>query len=120
LALFYQSIALVKDFLKNILPSRRAKSLCQIYAPHGAFIIFSRQYFLRGGSFKHPSFLYGEEITVAENCKKFGFQVLYDPGFRVLHFEHGSHGWIKNIINPQLIQFKHEFLAQHLKKMENS
>jgi GT2 family glycosyltransferase len=44
----------------------------RIYAPHGAFMIFSRKYFESGGYIDDGFFLYGEEITVAEICRRLG------------------------------------------------
>jgi GT2 family glycosyltransferase len=57
----------------------------QIYAPHGSFLIFSRQYFERGGFIDDGCFLYGEEIGVAETCLRLGLPVIHDPELRVSH-----------------------------------
>jgi GT2 family glycosyltransferase len=64
----------------------------QIYAAHGSFLIFSRSYFMAGGLFDESLFLFGEEIAVAETCRKLGLKVLYAPGLQVLHDEHSSVG----------------------------
>ncbi len=63
-----------------------------IYAPHGAFFIFSRRYFEAGGFVDGNLFLYGEEISVAEICRSLGLAVVYEPSLRVLHNEHSSTG----------------------------
>lgn len=63
-----------------------------IYAPFGAFIVFHRSYFDAGGSLRYPSFLFGEEIYVAETARSFGLRVMYDPRLRVKHHEHGTIG----------------------------
>jgi GT2 family glycosyltransferase len=63
-----------------------------IYAPHGAFMIFSRRYFEAGGYLDGNLFLYGEEISVAEICRSLGLAVIYEPSLCVVHNEHASTG----------------------------
>lgn len=60
----------------------------RIYAPHGAFLIFSKLYFHSGGFLDDGYFLYGEELSVAEICRSLGLGVTYDPTLQVLHNEH--------------------------------
>ena len=67
-----------------------AISSSNIYAPHGAFIIFSKEYFQRGGSLNAGAFLFAEEIFVAETCRRLGFRIVYSPSLEVLHDEHVS------------------------------
>jgi len=62
----------------------------EIYAPHGSFIIFSREYFERGGSLKPGAFLYAEELFVAETCRRLGLKAVYWPVIQVAHDEHVS------------------------------
>lgn len=64
----------------------------RIYAPHGAFIIFSRKYFESGGYLDDELFLYGEEIAVGEICRRLGLPVVYNPSLTVFHNEHQSVG----------------------------
>lgn len=59
----------------------------RIYAPQGAFMIFSRKYFQSGGYIDDGLFLYGEELSVAEICRTLGLSVIYDPDLRVCHKE---------------------------------
>ncbi len=59
-----------------------------IYAPHGAFMIFNRAYFAAGGSLYHPPFLFGEEITIAERARELSLRVYFEPRLQVLHREH--------------------------------
>ena len=67
-----------------------ATASSNIYAPHGAFIIFSKEYFRRGGSLSAGAFLFAEEIFVAETCRRLGLGVVYSPTLEVLHDEHVS------------------------------
>jgi GT2 family glycosyltransferase len=59
-----------------------------IYAPHGSFVIFGREYFQRGGGLNAGSFLYAEETFVAENCRRAGTRVAWVPSLAILHDEH--------------------------------
>lgn len=62
----------------------------QIYAPHGSFIIFHRNYFEAGGSLNHGVFLFGEEVFVAESARRLGLTVMYDPSMVLWHREHAT------------------------------
>jgi GT2 family glycosyltransferase len=97
----YQLLAELKYRLRGILqgPHRQILEAREIYAPHGALMIFSSEYLKRGGSFSHPCFLFGEEITGAENCKKMGLKVYYEPEIKVWHFQHGAIGTWGNIFS---------------------
>lgn len=68
-------------------PVLRSHPRTQIYAPHGAFLIFSRQFFEAGGFIDDGSFLYGEEFLVAEMCRQLRLPVVHDQALRVWHAE---------------------------------
>jgi GT2 family glycosyltransferase len=57
----------------------------QVYAPHGAFLIFSRGYFEAGGYIDDGFFLYAEELSVAEICLRLKLPVIHDRELKVLH-----------------------------------
>jgi len=61
-----------------------------VYAVHGSFLVFSHLFFSRGGRIDEDMFLFGEEAFVAEECRRLGLPVTYDPGMRVDHNEHAS------------------------------
>ena len=63
-----------------------------IYAPHGAFLIFSKEFFAQGGFLDDRSFMYHEEISVAEICRKIGLPIVHCPELCVLHDEHSTTG----------------------------
>lgn len=67
-----------------------------IYAPQGSCMIFSRQYFARGGTLDYPSFLFGEELYVAETARELGLAVVYEPRLRLWHDDHASTGLIRS------------------------
>jgi len=65
--------------------SNRQDCPTRIYAPHGSFLIFSRRFFEEGGFIDDGSFLYAEEISVAETCWRLGLPVIHDPELKVSH-----------------------------------
>jgi len=94
----YQMAGLIKSALKGLLTRNKELESSpdmeprRIYAAHGSFMIFSQYYFEGGGAFEHGPFLFGEEVTVAENCRRLGLQVRYFPALTVSHVEHASMG----------------------------
>ena len=65
---------------------------CEIYAPHGAFMIFSRKFFEAGCYIDDGFFLYAEEFSVAEMCRKVGLRIVHDTELKVWHQEGQSSG----------------------------
>ena len=65
----------------------------KIYAPHGACLVFSYNYFNNGGTLDLPNFLFGEEIVVAETAIKLGLDVVYHPELVIYDYEHASTGF---------------------------
>jgi GT2 family glycosyltransferase len=63
-----------------------------IYAAHGSFMYFTRRYFASLGDFRHPLFLFGEEVYVAEHVRQHGLRILYLPRVELRHVEHGTMG----------------------------
>lgn len=90
----YQMAGLIKSLLKRRHQSAGDVRSRDVYAAHGSFMVFSREYFDRGGDFAHEPFLFGEEITVAETCLRLGLRIQYEPSLVVSHAEHGTMGWI--------------------------
>jgi GT2 family glycosyltransferase len=66
----------------------------KIYAPHGSCIILHRNYFERKGTLNHISFLFGEEIFIAENAIKNNLDIIYYPELKLLDYEHTSTGFL--------------------------
>jgi GT2 family glycosyltransferase len=61
-----------------------------IYAPHGAFMIFSRRFFEAGGELDTGFTMYGEESSIGATARRLGIPVLYAPRLRVIHAEHAN------------------------------
>ena len=64
----------------------------KIYAPHGACMLFAREYFERGGDLNFPGFLFGEEVFVGETARRLQLGVVYDPRLRMTSSDHVSTG----------------------------
>ena len=73
-------------------PRRPAPGRAVIYAAHGSCLVFHRRYFEAGGTLRHSTFLFGEEITVAETVRKLGLRILFEPSLQVQHRQHSSTG----------------------------
>lgn len=71
--------------VRNRLRPARSHCTTQIYAPHGSILVFSRAFFEKGGFIDDGSFLYAEELSVAEACLRLGLPVVHDPALRVRH-----------------------------------
>lgn len=54
-----------------------------IYAGHGSFMLFSGSFFARHPRLRFPSFMYGEEIFMAELIRQDGLRVRYEPSLRI-------------------------------------
>jgi GT2 family glycosyltransferase len=67
----------------------------RIYAGHGSFMIFSGDFFERNRNFKFPSFLFGEELFLAELVRSSDAIVFYEPAITVNDIDHASTGKLK-------------------------
>jgi len=61
-----------------------------VYAVHGAFMIFTNSFFEKGCKIKDDFFLYAEEISSAEECRKVELGVQTVPKLKVIHKENIS------------------------------
>ena len=92
--LLYQSLAIVKTLFTKINTSK-PQFVQPIYAVHGSFMIFKNSFFTKGGNFNYESFLYGEEIFIAEIARQNSMQVIYNPNLKIVHHEHSTTGTFK-------------------------
>lgn len=70
-----------------------------IYAPHGSIMMFTREFFAKGGRLQFGSFMFGEELHAAEQARRLGLVVLYEPACRVLHMAHAVVGRMPSAMN---------------------
>jgi len=94
--------------------SRAAKS---IYAPSGAFLVFSREFFEAGGFIDDGSFLYAEEFRVAEMCRCLGLAVIHEPQLRVWHEGSQSTG---RMLSKSVYRYQKEGFSYALARYESS
>jgi GT2 family glycosyltransferase len=97
----YQSLSWIKHRVVGVRPKAASQAVEtrspeDIYAPHGSFVAFNRSYFQHGGNLELGTFLFGEEIFVAETARRLGLTVKYEPRLVVEHDEHTSMGSIWN------------------------
>jgi len=94
----YELLARAKSVARNALRALRGSDGRRraIYAAQGSCIVFSRSYFDRGGKLAYPSFLFGEELFVAETARHLQLQVIYEPRLRVWHDDHASTGVLRS------------------------
>ena len=86
---------LVFHLYKNLVyrkrqPKKTPSADCYIYAPHGSFMIFTNDIWLRRVVMNFEPFLYGEEIYLAEQLKKAGMKTLFAPKLRIRDLDHIS------------------------------
>ncbi len=111
-SLIYQSLsARKKSFRRGT--KRSAPRGQKIYAPHGSFILFHQNYFVRGLDFTHQPFLFGEEITIAENLRAARLTAYYEPALKIRHQEHQATGNIPNRRMRGYIKAASHYIADH-------
>ncbi len=93
---------------------RAAKS---IYAPSGAFLIFSRKFFEAGGFIDDGSFLYAEEFRVAEMCRCLGLAIIHEPALRVWHEGSRSTG---RMLSKSVYRYQKEGFSYAFARYESS
>lgn len=82
----------VRKGRRRLRAASASRDSARIYAPHGSCFIFSRVFFEKGGFLDDGSFLYGEEISVAETCLRLGLPVVHDSTLRVSHHDSQTTG----------------------------
>lgn len=69
-----------------------------IYTGHGSFMIFTQNLAHTGFQLKFPSFLFGEELYLAELIRTFCMKCIYFPNLKVYDKEHVSTSKLKKQI----------------------
>lgn len=111
--LMYQTLALAKNLFKRNAITQQITKPQNVYAIHGSFMIFNKSCFVKGMSFNYGSFLYGEEIYIAEIGRNNNMIVQYNPALQVIHNEHSTTGTYKK---PQHIKFMSQSIKYLIKK----
>lgn len=87
----------------------------EIFAPHGALMILTKKYFERTSGFKHPAFLFCEEITIGAECRDANLTVIYEPKLSYSHDNHGSMGAIPS---RKIVKYLHDSHLAILPRLE--
>jgi GT2 family glycosyltransferase len=107
------SIWMLLHFLKSKVrkqPQAPAKEhgINPIYAGHGSLFLFLPAYFANGASLAFGSFLYAEELFVAEMCLDAGLKCYHDTS---LHADHISHITTSALPSEQRRKWQHQSLS---------
>ena len=90
--------------------SKRTPSKGHSYSLHGSFMVFSRNYFQKGGHFNYGSFLFGEEIFIGELTQQLKMKVLFDPVYQVIHKEHATTGIFKSRSHVKYLHESYKYI----------
>ena len=80
-----------------VIKSHKTKTLfqtCDIYAGHGSFMLFTKAFVQNNPELHYPTFMYGEEIYMAELIKKSHLKVSYIPTLHISNTGNISTGLI--------------------------
>tara|TARA_E500000178_G_C16931485_1_gene711915 strand:- start:225 stop:1007 length:783 start_codon:yes stop_codon:yes gene_type:complete len=90
----YKLITNLRKVLKKIRLLTRTKSIQtekkEIWLPHGSCIIVDFKTLKDSKFFAENTFLWGEEVIIAEKARRQGAIVLFEPNLKVFHNEHSS------------------------------
>jgi len=96
------SVKLRRDLKRRVSTLSRTKrgrvsvqnglTMKEIYSAHGSAVFLRDEYFKRGASLQYKGFMFGEEFHLAEQTRRVGLKVYWDPALRVIHKEHKSTG----------------------------
>src|SRR5262249_12253987 len=89
------------------------KAAQQIYAPHGSFLLIHDRYFRAGGTLDYGSFLFVEEIFLAESAARLDLPIVYEPSFVIYHRQHASTGHWPNKCIRGYVADSSAFLYDH-------
>ena len=95
-SIFLKKMFFFKEIINRNLRNNELHLRENIYAPHGSFIIFTKHYFLKGGTLDFPCFLFNEEIFVAETSRSLKLKVVYENDIIIIDDEHASTGIIRS------------------------
>ena len=98
---------------KKYLPPLKKISSCSIYSGHGSAIILTSVFFNNIKDLHYGSFLFGEEIYLAELIRLAGLRVIYEPNLLFYDKEHTS---ISKLPSKTIYSYHVESLRYLLKK----
>ena len=91
----YHSLYLLKNKQSKEYPA------CDIYAGHGSFMLFTKSFVQMYSELHYPTFMYGEEIYMAELVRIAKLQVHYIPTLRIANSGNISTGLINQALKSK-------------------
>jgi GT2 family glycosyltransferase len=82
------------------------------YAIQGAFMIFNNSYFQKGGDLNYGSFLYGEEIYIAETAREKNIRIFFEPSLHVIHRGNATTGRFKSGLHLKYFVKSYDYLLK--------
>ena len=87
--------------------------ITNIYAGHGSFIILTKSFIKTYHHLHYPIFLFGEEIFLAELCRKANLRVEYCPALKIIDEEHISTSAMKTGFYYDCNRKAIEYIIEH-------
>lgn len=97
----YQTAALIKGKILSGFKNATSSNIETVYAIHGSCMLMHRSLLEIHDVFRDAPFLFGEEVYLAEICRRENLQVVFDPTFEILHQEHQTTGIYKSAIQQK-------------------
>lgn len=94
--------------------SESAQVRHEVFAPHGALIVATRDYMTSTSGFEMPVFLFCEEIFVGAYCREAGLDCVVSPDLQYRHVGHQSMGSVPSRKIATLLSDAHLAAAQRL------
>lgn len=91
----YHGLYLLKSRHKKVHPED------DIYAGHGSFMLFTKNFVAKNSEIHFPGFMYGEEIYLAELARKAALRVRYIPALRIANIGNINTGLINQTQKSQ-------------------
>ena len=91
----YHALYIIKSHRKQEYP------LCEIYAGHGSFMLFTKAFVQAYPELHYPTFMYGEEIHMAELVHRAKLNVLYEPVLHINNIGNINTGTMKQSLKSQ-------------------
>ena len=110
--LLYQWFAYLKE--NTFAATKKEVPNMDVYALHGSFLIFGKSFLTScNHMLKDAPFLFGEEIFLAEICRREEFVLNYNKAFSIMHHEHSVTGKYKS---KQTVFYLHQSISLLLEK----
>lgn len=84
----YHRLFLLKNLQKKVYPN------CPIYAGHGSFMLFTKNFVIKNDEIYFPGFMYGEEIYLAELVRAAHLNVVYESSLHINNIGNINTGFI--------------------------